>query len=131
MAESMTFTKETTDERGMVHGHLTLSNKSYAVVSGPYGHGSLPDGTYTIKTREVVDRGLPASYKAGGTEFFIPITPDFETDRDGFGIHPDGGSAIGTKGCVGLVGRDALTFWNAWTAISLGHRPTSLVVTSP
>ena len=130
MATSMTFIKDSEDETGLVRGRLTLSSKSYAAVSGPWKNGALPDGKYTVKTRNVVDSGLKASYKAGGSEFFIPIEPNFDTTRTGLGIHPDGGEHTGTLGCIGIVGQDASAFWNAWTAMSLSNRPDSLSVQS-
>jgi len=124
----MKFIKGGTDETGMVRGRLQMASKSYAAVSGPWRNGALPNGKYEVRTRHVVIAGLKASYKAGGAEFFIPIEPEFDTTRKGLGIHPDGGKHTGTLGCIGLVGRDSLSFWNAWNAMTLANRPDVLYV---
>ena len=72
---------------------LIWGEEEYEALSGPYGKGSLPPGFYTIQVRRVTDSQLLREsfrHADSGVAFFIPITPRFETDRSGFGIHPDG-----------------------------------------
>lgn len=110
-------------------GKLTWGTESYTAVSGPHGKGQLPNGTYTVKTRNVVTGNhLSSSFRAeDGNAWFIPIEPVFSTNREGLGIHPDGGIS-GTLGCIGLTGNDAVKFWSRWNSLTMGARPISLVV---
>ena len=109
-------------------GALAWGAKSFAAVSGPHGQGALPVGNYMVQTRHVVEgAGLSSSYRVNGTAFFIPIEPDFQTTRDGLGIHPDG-HVSGTLGCIGLKGSAAADFWTMWTSTPMSSRPTKLSV---
>jgi len=112
------------------NGTLTWGNNSYNAVSGPHGKGALDAGAYTIKVRHVAaGKNMNSGFrdKLTGKAWFIPITPDFVTNRNGFGIHPDGGVA-GTLGCIGLTGADAGRFWKNWNATNMSSRGTSLEV---
>lgn len=63
-------------------------------------HEPLPQGVYRIGA---VDRAPGLSQAIGDT--FIPITPQFSTQRRLLGIHRDADRAIGgagTEGCLGL-----------------------------
>jgi len=80
----------------------------WSAKSGPYGLGSLPQGQYKVERRNITP--LTSKMKNGfidkttGKGYFVPITPLFDAlGRDGFGIHPDGGKYIGTKGCIGIT----------------------------
>ena len=108
-------------------GTLTLNGKSYSIVTGGFGRGYLPTGTYKVKIRNVVDKGLGPGFRIGNTEYFIPIESQFPSSRSGLGIHPDG-PPIGTKGCIGIQGNDAKKFWTHWTSLPLSSRPTKLIV---
>lgn len=115
-------------------GYLSWGKDVYEAISGPWGKGMLPNGTYDVKTRNVVLNGQDPGYKdpITGDSWFIPIelradagdTSDCEC-RGGFGIHPDG-NVEGTAGCIGLVGKDAAQFWSKWNKCSLKLRPTIL-----
>ncbi len=111
-------------------GFLKWATSSFSAISGGYGKGALPDGDYTVKTRNVVvGSTLKSGFKdkKSGEKWFIPIEPNFNTDRKGFGIHPDGGPT-GTLGCIGLRSNDASRFWKKWNKTPLSSRPTSLIV---
>ena len=109
-------------------GTLIWGITKYPAVSGPHGKGELPSGTYTVKTRHVVEGvGLGSAYRVMDTAFFIPISPEIDTKRSGFGIHPDG-RVPGTLGCIGLKGTAAAAFWKRWNETSLQSRPTSISV---
>jgi len=117
-------------------GTLSFGEKTYSVVTGGYGKGFLPKGSYTVHPKHVVEKNLDLSMKTGTTEFFIPITPDFHTERGttkpgqegSLGIHPDG-NVLGTEGCIGLPADDAASFWRQWESIwPIGDRPTRLTV---
>ncbi|MDH5731361.1 MAG: hypothetical protein OEZ58_20435 [Gammaproteobacteria bacterium] len=86
----------------------TLSSplgQNWVAKSGPYGKGKLPNGLYTIGSCFEV---RPPNYQNGAYKgmdnfaWFCRLEPQFETDRTGLGIHPDGNKP-GTKGCVGIL----------------------------
>ncbi|MEM6405536.1 MAG: L,D-transpeptidase [Pseudomonadota bacterium] len=112
-------------------GRLTWGATHYSAVSGPHGNGPLPIGSYTVQTRRVADGSLGAGFtdSVSGNSWFIPLTPQFNTTRSGFGIHPDG-NVPGTRGCIGLTGTDAQNFWLLWNRTPLASRPTQLTVTA-
>ncbi|MEJ2046069.1 MAG: hypothetical protein P8X74_22950 [Reinekea sp.] len=82
---------------------------SWKAESGPHGDAELPPGMYLLGRREISQftKSIDKAYKdnATGYGFFIPIYPQFETDRGRkggrLGIHPDG-NIPGTEGCIGL-----------------------------
>lgn len=109
----MTVLKFVKTENGIgsrVIGKLYWDEDEYHVVSGGYGKGAIPDGSYDIERYKAV-AGNISTMKSGfvnpvnGRGWFLPLTPKFSTTRHGFGIHPDG-NLPGTKGCVGLQGAD-------------------------
>lgn len=78
--------------------------KIWPAVSGPYGKGKLPSGQYLI-TEPVEIKSMASKYDSyrdkSGFAWWCRIKPLFETDRSGFGIHPDG-NVPGTLGCIGI-----------------------------
>ena len=79
-----------------------------AVVSGPFGNGPLPAGQYTLGPAIDIDPTAPenAPFMDGeGNAWFAKLTPTFDTDRSGFGVHPDG-NVPGTLGCIGILRDD-------------------------
>ncbi|WP_172304119.1 hypothetical protein [Pseudenhygromyxa sp. WMMC2535] len=112
-------------------GLLYLNGKTFAAVSGGYGNGALSNGSYSVKvTRAVEGKHLKSGFQAGGVGFFIPIEHTSDSSRSGLGIHPDGNKP-GTLGCIGISAKDASNFLKAWTRMSLGSRPTKLIVSGP
>ena len=112
------------------HGFLKWGTSSYNAISGGHGNGYLPEGVYTVKTKNVVvGKGLKLGFQDSRSKkrWFIPIVPDFDTGRNKLGIHPDGGKG-GTLGCIGLRGADTERFWKRWNGTPLGSRPRSLIV---
>ncbi|WNO10476.1 L,D-transpeptidase [Teredinibacter sp. KSP-S5-2] len=134
MAGSITFVKTESGEGSRMKGKLTWGGAEYQVVTGGYGLGAIPDGTYDIETKKAVV-GNAQTMKSGfvnaatGRGWFLPLTPKFSTTRHGFGIHPDG-NLPGTKGCVGIQGDDIKKFWDKWVGTAMAARPTSLVVST-
>jgi hypothetical protein len=133
----MTVLKFVKTENGIgsrVIGKLYWDEDEYDVVSGGYGKGAIPDGSYDIERYKAV-AGNISTMKSGfvnpvnGRGWFLPLTPKFSTTRHGFGIHPDG-NLPGTKGCVGLQGADIKKYWDKWMKTSLKNRPDSLQVSS-
>jgi len=109
---------------------LTWGAIHYRAITGGYGLGPLPSGSYKVRVRHVVaSPALSSSYENSLTSnrWFIPIEPQFATSRDGFGIHPDG-NIPGTKGCIGLPANEAGSFWTRWVNTPLNARPESLNV---
>ena len=115
----------------IVYGKLAWEDTEYNVVSGPWQNGAIPNGDFEIKIRNVVvGSNLESGFEDTQTNkrWFIPLEAKFQTNRQGFGIHPDG-NIEGTQGCIGLVGRDANLFWTKWLNTKLKARPTTLTVT--
>ncbi|PCK09217.1 MAG: hypothetical protein COA42_05000 [Alteromonadaceae bacterium] len=130
----MTFVKTGKGAGSRVTGKLKWGAGEYEVVTGGYGKGAIPDGTYDIERYDAVV-GDKSTMKSGfvnpasGRGWFLPLTPKFTTTRHGFGIHPDG-NLPGTKGCVGLQGADMKKFWDKWLKTAMAARPASLVVST-
>lgn len=113
-------------------GMLTWGAEHYQSITGPHGKGALPIGDYTIAIRNAVEgNGLKISYENALTEnrWFIPIKPQFNTSRDGFGIHPDG-NIPGTLGCIGIKSSAAGSFWRRWNNTPMSARPNKVKVTN-
>jgi len=117
-----------------MNAKLKWLTDEYEVVTGGYGKGAIPDGIYTIEVYKAVE-GDKSTMKAGfinpatGQGWFLPLTPKFNTTRHGFGIHPDGNKP-GTKGCVGLQGKDIINFWNKWRRTPMKTRPDKIIVST-
>ena len=85
---------------------LIMDGKTYRAVSGPYGKGALPNGSYQVL--ELVDLDITEKskpYCIGDICFWIPLIPDIETARTGLGIHPDG-NVKGSLGCIAIESED-------------------------
>ncbi|TAN43224.1 MAG: hypothetical protein EPN22_10370 [Nitrospirae bacterium] len=75
-----------------------VPTKEYPSISGPFGKGKLPEGTYTGKNlRKRTKKGM----KCPNSGWSLDLDPDFNTDRDDLRIHPDE-PPIGTEGCIGV-----------------------------
>jgi len=77
----------------------------WPAVSGPFGRGRLPCGEYRIaEPVEITSKALKYEPYRDKTGFawWCRLTPLFETERSGFGIHPDG-NIPGTLGCIGIT----------------------------
>lgn len=90
---------------------------TWNATSGPWGNGSLPAGTYTVGAPiSVTQTSNPSNYQSfcdgSGNCWFAPLTPSFQTNRTGLGIHPDGGVS-GTAGCVGATDNNTQSLRNA------------------
>ncbi len=131
---TITFVKMKKGKGSRVIGILKWGADEYEVVSGGYGKGAIPNGSFDIERYKAVS-GDKSTMKSGfvnpanGRGWFLPLTPKFSTARHGFGIHPDG-NLPGTKGCVGLQGADMKKFWDKWMRTGMKARPTSLLVTT-
>lgn len=68
-------------------------------ISGPWGKGHLPIGNYKIVYLAIA---IQEPFKRCGFGWIASLEPQFKTDRTELAIHPDGGSYVGTLGCVGL-----------------------------
>lgn len=92
--------KQSKEARGIVQVYQDnrLIIKEY-FISGPWGKGHLPIGKYTIT---MIQLKLDNAFKRCGFGWNTDLKPQFKTDRELLGIHPDGGDWVGTLGCVGL-----------------------------
>jgi len=93
---------------------ISPDNHFWPAVSGPYGKGKLPMGQYAIN-EPVEINSAAAKYNPYrdkiGFAWWCRLTPLFETDRSGFGIHPDG-NVPGTLGCIGITTENTQDVFN-------------------
>lgn len=74
----------------------------FPAISGPHGKGRLPRGFYSVGVFTPLDLETCAKgFIVDDIAFWIPIDPQFQTNRTGLGIHPDG-NVKGTLGCIGI-----------------------------
>lgn len=83
--------------------------------SGGYGKGPLPKGMYIIDkcyTLKAI-KGKTEAYTGKEFPWVAKLTPQFNTDRTGLLIHPDGNKE-GTRGCIGISKKedDTEVYWS-------------------
>lgn len=85
------------------HGLLHFNNIIIPYISGRWGKGPAPKGKYLCRELRELDKKFEDFFRFAQFDigFFMPIEPEFESDRYALGIHPDGGIE-GTLGCIGL-----------------------------
>ena len=91
-------------------GRLVITDgttyKEFPAISGPYGKGHMPKGVYkTTSCYFMKDDGSVDAYKKEGEPWVAVLEPQFETDRTGLLIHPDG-NVEGSLGCCALTSGD-------------------------
>ena len=92
----------THEEEKLAKGVLSLNNKVFPTVSGPYGKGYLPRGRYKLaKCYFMADNGKVDAYKKEGEPWVAKLEPCFSTGRTGLYIHPDG-NIEGSLGCAAI-----------------------------
>lgn len=97
---------------------------SSGAVSGPYGKKELPEGLYHAKRNGLLDRdGTDAFCDSLMNCWFQLLSPQFSTERDQLGIHPEG-NKIGTQGCIGLIEADTKSWYEAFKSIPNGSYTT-------
>ena len=83
-------------------------------LSGPYGKGPLPKGRYKLGPLIDINPEIcTPGFRVGKIAFWIKLYPQFETNRIGLGIHPDG-NIKGTLGCIGIHPDYAEIFYHLW-----------------
>jgi uncharacterized protein (TIGR00725 family) len=91
---------------------------SASAVSGPFGNGALPTGSYRAPRAKLLDKPSKSSYCDSKDRCWMQVLePQFATTRTDLGIHPDGGVA-GTEGCIGLTQADTKAWYDAFFAVS-------------
>jgi uncharacterized protein (TIGR00725 family) len=101
-------------------GTLKWPAKSLAssAISGPYGNGYLPAGSYLAFRNKMLDKPSGSSYCDTKNKCWMqPLDPQFSTTRTDLGIHPDGGPA-GTEGCIGIEDPDTKKWYDAFYGVS-------------
>jgi hypothetical protein len=111
-------------------GLLRWGSKTHGASSGPDGAGTIPVGDYDIEIDGVVEN--PANDYCGkdGDKkicFFIPVEPQVQVNRGGFGIHPKA-NAPELFGCLVLSASAARSFWTKWKGTTKANLPTVLKV---
>jgi hypothetical protein len=97
-------------------GNLCIGANVWQCTSGGYGKGPLPKGMYIIdkcytlkkimiekkdKDGKVIMVNKVEAYTGKEFAWVAKLSPQFETDRTGLLIHPDG-NLQGTRGCIGI-----------------------------
>ena len=93
------------------YGKLIIDNKSWDIISGLWGRGTIPLGLYRVYApRELFDVKANQSYKGELKPWLSALIPmgkceDAKGNRTDLCIHPDGGIK-GTLGCMGIQSND-------------------------
>ena len=84
-------------------GNLCIGDQQWECISGKYGKGSLPSGIYNLNKCYKLEfvKGETEAYTGKEFAWVARLEPQFETDRTGLLIHPDGNKE-GTLGCIGI-----------------------------
>ena len=108
-------------ENGLAYGVLAWSEKKLQspAVSGPYGRGDLPRGLYYVYRSKLLDKNADAYCDSLKKCWMQPIDPQFSTERNNLGIHPDG-NRLGTSGCIGLLAADTSPWYSAFKSVDPG-----------
>lgn len=86
--------------------HFSNEDKVFPVISGKYGNGSISIGIYSVeKPIVLLDKAYNDAYKRDGVPWYARLTPQFNCERTGLLIHPDG-NLPGTLGCLGVLDND-------------------------
>ena len=88
--------------------------KKYKSISGTYGKGYLPEGLYHLTNCYELKAapGQTEAYTGKSFPWVAKLEPQFQTERTGLLIHPDGNKE-GTKGCIGIAkGEDDIECYN-------------------
>jgi hypothetical protein len=113
--------KINTINNGLAYGTLKWPEKglSTGAFSGPYGRHELPQGLYHAQRHKLLDKeGQPGYCDSLNKCWIQPLDPQFSTDRNNLGIHPDG-NKVGTLGCIGLLDANTAPWYDAF--YSLDH----------
>jgi hypothetical protein len=111
-------------------GLLRWGSDSFSASSGPDGAGTIPIGDYDIQIAGVVENPADDYCGKDGNKkicFFIPVEPQAQVNRDGFGIHPNA-NAPELFGCLVLAASAARSFWKKWKGTTKANLPTVLKV---
>lgn len=99
---------------------MCIGDKKWECLSGKYGKGALPKGIYKIDKCYILKKIMIEKTDEDGKVIFInkveaytgkefawvaKLTPQFETDRTGIVMHPDGNKE-GTEGCIGIAKKE-------------------------
>jgi hypothetical protein len=87
-------------------------------------NGRIPNGEWDLVNMNWDQGGK--SYELHGVKFFGDLEPRFDVGhRDGFEIHPDGGTPQRTNGCIGLNGtrQQLIDFYNETYRYIQRHGP--------
>lgn len=96
-------------------GNLCIGVHHWECISGAYGNGALPKGEYKIDKcyKLKPTKNKTEAYTGKNFPWVAKLTPQFETDRTGLLIHPDGNKE-GTRGCIGILKKenDTEVYWS-------------------
>ena len=101
------------------YGTLKWSEKGLqtGAYSGPYGNGELPAGLYHAYRNKLIDKEGEEGYcDSLNNCWFQVIDPQFSTERNNLGIHPDG-NLEGTLGCIGLLEANTKSWYDAFAEV--------------
>ena len=107
---------------GLAYGQLSWPEKGLqtGAFSGPYGRHELPLGLYYAYRSKLLDKNGEQGYCDSLNNCWMQVLdPQFSTDRNNLGIHPDG-NKVGTLGCIGLLDADTSPWFNAFYSLASG-----------
>ena len=85
-------------ENHYAEGDLYFMDNIFRFVSGGFGKGAAPKGNYKAYDIRQETRKAFMQFEFG---WQVPMEAQFDTDRTGLAIHPDG-NIQGTLGCIGI-----------------------------
>lgn len=110
-------------ENGLAYGDLIWPEMKLnnLAISGPYGRHELPKGLYHAHRDKLLDKNGEVAYCDSLQQCWMQvIDPQFSTDRNNLGIHPDGNKS-GTLGCIGLFEANTKPWYEAFKSIKKGE----------
>jgi len=103
-------TTNKTDKEKSGFFHILDCHVTFEFLSGPWGHGALPDGLYLMdKCYELKEDKSTLPYKGESIAWVANLIPQFETDRTDLYCHGVG-ERRGTKGCIEIIRYDLACF---------------------
>lgn len=101
-------------------------------VSGASNAEAIPVGVWTAERNKLLDKVGEPPYcdPKGGTGHCWMQALNDQLGRTEMGIHPDGGTADATNGCIGLKVADSKPWYDAFYAVKRGESVTVSVIES-
>lgn len=80
------------------NGLLYFKDLEFEIISGPYGDGYMAKGNYC---GYIIKDETRKAFTTQSIGWQMSLRNTDTGEERGYGIHPDGGVKVGTKGCIG------------------------------